>query len=174
MRRFTYASKRLAKEIYKDFIGRTKAEYEDLVAIGLCAFCVSLKKFNHDGYFFSFWKQIAYHDMIEHIKRFSIAMRVEGEYVDVIVDDVDEWCLASDDCVSEEVWNSILINSALSVLQDPKYKFSKKDQAIFIYYLNGYSTSEISDMMGTGYHNIHSKIKRISGEIANILKYSNE
>ena len=45
VRRFTYSSKKLARQMYDQYRHCSRAEFEDLEATGLCALCISLEKY---------------------------------------------------------------------------------------------------------------------------------
>ena len=175
-RRFSFSAKKLAGKMYDQYRHCSKAEYDDLEAIGLYALCISIEKYLSSGSFFSFWRSVAINEMHEYIKQYSITFPLDlitSEEINSPGYDGDYY-FCSSETVSESVWNDYYIDKIIDILNDPKNKFPDNIKKMFLYYLEGYSYQEISDIVGLSYSNVRGHIKKTKDIIANILKYSIE
>ena len=173
--RYRRKARTLAYSLLSKFKQVTSATFDDLVAIGLNAVQTAMKNYNHQGSFFSYWRNIALNLMMQEIKLFSLSV-ITGSYIKpVCYEDVEDFepMLASPS-LDEELSSELLYDKIIEILNDEENKISLTDKIAFIYYLDDFSFTEISRMMEISYYATRKKINRVREKVGNILKHSKE
>lgn len=156
---------------YKDV---SKVEIRDLNQICMLSLMVALKRYKGNEGFYTFWKKIAYHNMMDEVKISSTLFLSDFSFREMNLDaDIDSF-IACEDNVSQEVSKNSLMFQVIEILEEKKYGFRDIDKRIFLNYIQGFSYTEISELYGLKYATVRQRIKRIVEKIRFILKYSEE
>lgn len=173
--RYRRKAKTLASSLLLKFKSVSSATFDDLVAIGLNAVHIAMKNYNHQGSFFAYWRLIASNMMMQEIKLFSLSA-ITGSYIKpLFIDEVEEFDASiASPSLDEEMSKGFLYERVMEILNDENNKIDLIDKIAFIYYLDEYSYTEISQILELSYYTTRQKISRVREKVGNILKHSKE
>ena len=164
MQRYRIFSISLAKDLWVQFNKQYCIEISDLVSIGIMALhiaTISYKTQSENGYdtpLYPYWKEIAIHEMHEYIRQFS-AIRQDGLVFINATPSIDAELKFSS--MDEEITEAEVID----FVTNPKNGYSKRDQKIFILFLQGIRYSELATCFHLSFPTVKRIINRIRSDI---------
>lgn len=160
-----------ANHIYIKYKDASRVEKQELVATAICSFMKAVYKYRFSGGFYSFWKKLAVHDMIESVISYSVLFSSNMLYKEVTLgeDNGIDTFFASDDDVKEGVSQSDIYEKVLETLNDPKNNFTEEDKQMLILFIHGYTYNDISELTGYSYFKVRFRVTRLIDRLKNIL-----
>lgn len=160
VKRYRIYSVALARELHEAHKGSSKAEFQDLVSIGIISLDIAVKSFDTSSptrVLYPYWKTIATNEMMEYIMQYSYYKNGELKIVSSPFFDFVDAQNAKFSSANE----GLLYSELIDFLADPKYYISKRDQEIFSLYIAGLSFSELAKKYSLSYNTVKKIVNRI-------------
>lgn len=167
-------SKRLAGDLLSIFKHSTKAEFEDLVALGVEAIIPAIKAYKGDKGFYTYWKKIAFNMMMSEITKFSVSFRSNYQLKFVSIEDINPDEIIASPSASDDIGASLLYSQIIKEIRNPRNGINEENQDIFIEFLQGKTIKELAIEKGMTYFAMRRRISVLKDKIIHILHNSKE
>lgn len=153
----------LTRELKSQYHSVVDQEFDDLVGIGLIAFYKALDSYNATGKFYSYWRKIAYHEMIRYISEASQYYAWRNSCYN------SKNIIKTFESEDEGINKDMILEDIERILNDVNNNIKSTDKDMFYDYLNSLTYNEIAAKYGISYMTAKRRIEKISQLIANIL-----
>ena len=175
LKRFRKLSYIEAREILEKYQDISKVELKDLIQVCMLSLVIALKQFNGKKGFYSYWKIIATHNMLDEVKCYSTLISGSGFRIKEARYEVDfDSFVASSEDVIKSTDELTLLKRVMDIFEQSEYGFTDSEIRLFINYIHGFSLSELAEKYDLKYATVRQRIKRIIEKLRTILKYSKE